>query len=65
VEKEWVMVFESHDEMQVESARQELERNEIDAVIINKQDRAYKFGQIELYVHRDNVLHAKQILKDF
>jgi hypothetical protein len=65
VEKEWVMVFESPDELQVESARQALERLEIDAVIINKQDRTYKFGQIELYVHRDNAVRAKQILKDF
>ena len=59
------MVFESHVEMQVESARQALERMEIDAVVINKQDSAYKFGQVELYVHRDNVIRAKQILKDF
>jgi hypothetical protein len=41
-----------------------LEEIEIDSVIINKRDRTYKFGDIELYVHRDNVIRAKQVLKE-
>ena len=65
MEKEWVMIFVALDELQIEFARQELERWEIDSVIVNKQDRVYKFGQLELYVHRDNAIRAKQILKDF
>jgi hypothetical protein len=64
MEKGWLIVYEAMDELRVETARQTLERFEIDSVIINKQDRVYKFGQIELYVHRDNVIRAKQILKD-
>jgi hypothetical protein len=65
MEKEWVKIFVSQDELQIEFARQELERWEIESVIVNKQDRVYKFGQQELYVHRDNAIRAKQILKDF
>ena len=65
MEKEWVEIFVALDEIQIEFARQELERWEIEAVVVNKQDRVYKFGQIELYVHRDNAIRAKQILKDF
>ena len=65
MEKEWVKIFVALDELQIEFARQELERWEIDSVIVNKQDRVYKFGQLELYVHRDNAIRAKQILKDF
>jgi hypothetical protein len=65
MEKEWVKIFEAPDEMKIEFARQALERIEIDSVIINKKDRAYSFGQFELYVHRDNAIRAKQILKDF
>jgi len=64
MEKEWVKIFEASEELQVELARQLLERIEIDSVIFNKQDRVYKFGGIELYVHRDNAIHAKQALKD-
>ena len=65
MEKEWVKIFVALDELQIEFARQELERWEIDSVIVNKQDRIYKFGHLELYVHRDNAIRAKQILKDF
>jgi hypothetical protein len=65
VEKEWVKIFVAQDELQIEFARQELERWEIDSVIVNKQDRVYKFGHMELYVHRDNAIRAKQLLKDF
>lgn len=57
-------VFFAADELKIEMARQLLERIEIDSVIINKQDRTYKFGDIELYVHRDNVIRAKQALKE-
>jgi hypothetical protein len=65
MEKEWVKILEAPEELKIEFARQALERMEIDSVIINKQDRVYRFGGIELYVHRDNVIRAKQILKDF
>ncbi len=65
MEKEWVVIFSSTDAIHTEIARQSLEQMEIDAVIINKMDSNYGFGKIELYVHRDNVIRAKQILKDF
>jgi len=64
MEKEWVKVFESVDELKIELARQLLEVIEIDSVVINKMDRTYRFGDIELYVHRDNVIRAKQALKE-
>ena len=60
-----MIIFESMDTLQIEMARQALERMEIDSVIINKKDRTYGFGGIELYVHRDYVIRAKQILKEF
>jgi hypothetical protein len=65
MEKEWVKIFEAPDELQIEIAREALEAIEIYSVIINKKDRIYRIGDIELYVHRDNVIRAKQTLKDF
>ena len=65
MEKEWVKIFETPEELQIEFARQALDVMEINSVIFNKKDRAYSFGQFELYVHSDNVIRAKQILKDF
>lgn len=64
MEKDWVKVFESPEELKIEIARQLLEENEIDSVVINKRDRSYNIGDIELYVHRDNVIRAKQALKE-
>jgi hypothetical protein len=32
------------------------------ALVVNKKDSAYLFGEIELYVHRDKVLRARQII---
>ncbi|MEN8156680.1 MAG: DUF2007 domain-containing protein [Bacteroidota bacterium] len=50
---------------QAELIRQMLSDNRIDAFIVNKQDSAYKFGDIELYVHRDHVIRAKKLIAEF
>ena len=64
MEKEWVRIFESPDEMKVEIARQLLEENQIASAIINKRDRVYLIGDVELYVNRDMVIKAKAVIKD-
>ncbi len=64
MEKEWAKVYETAEDVKIEIARILLEENGIEAVIINKKDRNYRFGEIELYVHRDNIIRAKQLLKD-
>ena len=38
--------------------------NEINSVVVNKQDSLYKFGEFEVYVHRDDVVKAKFVLKE-
>jgi hypothetical protein len=62
--KEWVRIFEASDELLIEIAQQILEDKEIESAIINKKDSVYKIGEIEVYVHRDNVIRAKQALKE-
>jgi len=64
MEKDWVRIFESPDEMKVEIARQLLEEHHIDSAIINKRDRIYLIGDVELYVNRDMVIKAKSVIKD-
>ncbi len=39
--------------------------HEIAAFIINKQDSTYKFGDIEIYTYRDNVIRAKKLIQEF
>ncbi|HHE65216.1 MAG TPA: hypothetical protein ENL09_04245 [Bacteroidetes bacterium] len=63
MEKDWVLIYSSTLETDAVIKKQLLENNEIEAVIINKQDSIYKaFGEIELYVLRDKVLKAKQLI---
>jgi hypothetical protein len=64
MERDWVKVHVSVDEVKIEMARQVLEENNIESVVINKKDRAYGFGEFELYCLRDYVIMAKQLLKD-
>ncbi len=64
MEKNWVKIYESNNETRIEMARQILEDNNIDSVIINKKDRSYGFGEFELYCMRDYVLRAKLLIKE-
>jgi len=41
-----------------------LKAQEVNAVIINKQDSSYLFGSAELYVPQDEVIRAKRILDE-
>ncbi len=50
---------------QAELIRQMLSDHNIASFVVNKQDSAYKFGDIELYVHRDDVMKAKMLIREF
>lgn len=45
--------------------RQIFTDNDIESYAINKQDSSYQFGDIEVYVHRDDVIRAKRIIAEF
>jgi len=64
--EDWEAIFSTNQLYQAEMLKDLLETNEITAVIINKQDWAYRaFGDIEVYVKRDDILHAKIIVNRF
>jgi hypothetical protein len=48
-----------------ELLKQMLADNGITAFIMNKQDSAYKFGDIEIYVNPDDVIRAKKLIREF
>jgi hypothetical protein len=60
-----VCIYSLGNPIQAEFLRQMLSDNDIDAFIINKQDSTYKFGDVELYVHRDNVIRAKMLIQEY
>ena len=64
MEKDWTLLYSSFTLLDVQMKKIFLEENGIDAVIINKQDSVYKaFGEVELYVRRDLILKAKNLLE--
>lgn len=64
MENEWVAIADFVDDVKAQIAIDLLINNGIEAVAIDKRDRNYRFGYIELCVHRDNVIAAKEIIKD-
>lgn len=58
----WVKIYTSQQFMKSEIVRQVLIENEIDAVLMNKQDSSYKFGYVEVYIHPSNFEKAIEII---
>ena len=48
-----------------ELVKQMLSDHNIKSFIVNKQDSVYKFGDIEIFVHRDQVIRAKMLIQEF
>jgi len=63
MEKNWTKIYSTGKPYQAELLKGFLEENQIDAIIINKQDSAYLFGELELYVDADDVMKATRIIE--
>ncbi len=63
MEENWQKVYSSSFEHKIEITQAVLEDEGIKSVIINKKDSFYLFGELELYVHADHVIKARQIIK--
>ncbi len=60
MEKDWVCIHTSSKSQNAEIIKALLTHNEINSVVINKQDSSYNmFGYFEVYVSRDEVVKAK------
>lgn len=63
MERDWIKLFTSTNFYQAEMMKQMLASNAIESVLLNKQDSAHKtFGEIEVYVHREDFAPAIEIL---
>lgn len=65
MENDLVHIYSSGQPYVAELVRQMLTDKNIQSFIVNKQDSAYKFGELELYVHRDHVIRAKMLIREF
>lgn len=64
MEQDWVIIEHFTDDIRSQIAVDRLLENGIEAVTVDKRDSIYKYGEIQLFVHRDNVIIAKEIIKD-
>jgi len=64
MESEWVRIASFNDEINCLLAIERLAEEGIDAVSLDKRDSMYKVGEVDLYVHRDYVIVAKETIKD-
>ena len=62
MEKDWVNIYSSTQANDIVIMKAVLADNDIPAIDINKKDSSYLFGEIEVYVNRNDVLKAKQII---
>lgn len=63
MDKNWAKIYATDADYKVDIARNILNEVEIQSVIVDKKDSAYGvFGEIELYVQRQNVIKALHIL---
>lgn len=64
MEKDWKQVFLSGEMYQAEIAKELLENNGINAVILNQKDSSFtSTGDIEVFVHKDDAEKAVEIIK--
>jgi hypothetical protein len=59
---DWVVVYSSNQLYDTELVKSILDENEIENISMNKQDSAYLFGEIEVYVSSENAFKARQLI---
>jgi hypothetical protein len=65
MEKDWVCVYHTEQGFQAEIAREILENEEIDCVVLNEHDSVIpSIGEVEIWVYQDFEATATELLKD-
>lgn len=63
MEKNWVKIYTSTNFYQSEMVKQALAGQNIETVLLNKQDSSHRsFGDIEVYVHQNDFSNAIEII---
>ena len=64
MENDWQQVYSAKSAIDAEMVRGMLENVGIDAVVMNKQDSSYLFGDVEVYVSKEQAEKAADIIKN-
>lgn len=63
MEKNWVRIFKTFNYYQAEIVKQMLIENQIESVLLNKQDSSHRtFGDIEVYIHQQDFSSAIEVM---
>lgn len=66
MDKNWVIIYSSYNSNELEILRSFLIDNDIESIILNKQDSMYvnlnTVSPVELYVHKNNFIKAKYLI---
>lgn len=58
----WLKIYTSQQFIKSEIVRQVLIENEIEAILMNKQDSSYMIGEVEVYIHQSNFNKAIELI---
>lgn len=64
MEQDWQLVYSAKSAIDAEMVRGMLENVGIEAVVMNKQDSSYLFGDVEVYVSKEQAEKAADIIKN-
>lgn len=62
--KEWQKIYETEHPVRAEIVKSVLEDSGISAIIMDKKDRNYQFGTLEILVKRAEVVKSIRIIQD-
>lgn len=61
----WGVIYTTNQLYEAEIVKEIMADNDVECVIMNKQDSNYMFGEIEVCVPNEEVLKAKQLILEF
>lgn len=64
MENNWVLVFNTTDEIVCERAKIILKKEKIKSVVMNKKDSNFLIGEYQLYVNMVDLGKAREIIKE-
>jgi hypothetical protein len=65
MQKDWIVVYRTGELHRAEMAKQMLQQNGIEAVIMNQKDSSYLIGNIEVFVQAENETSRITAIKEF
>jgi len=61
----WIVIYSTNKLYEAELVKEIMADNEIECIVMNKQDSAYMFGDIELMVPLADEIRANELILEF